>query len=84
MQFLVLMKTEGTDNEPIFEIPSIREYYMDLDYILNVVSDGPTKSFAYRRLKFLSSKWSMYSLLHEYDEIAEVKVRSLETHSISS
>lgn len=49
---------------------------MDLDTVLSVVTDGPAKSFAYRRLKYLSSKWQMYSLLHEYQELADMKVNS--------
>jgi AMP deaminase len=60
---------------PLFAVPSIREYFVDLDYVLNVISDGPTKSFAFRRLKYLSSKWSMYSLVNEYQELADMKVR---------
>jgi len=47
---------------------------MDLDFLLSVISDGPTKSFAFRRLKFLAGQWSMYSLLHEYQETADMKV----------
>lgn len=70
------VRREGS-KEPIFEVPTIREYYMDLDYVLSVISDGPTKSFAFRRLKFLASKWSMYTLLNEYEEIAEIKVSIL-------
>jgi AMP deaminase len=47
---------------------------MDLDEILNIISDGPAKSYAYRRLRYLESKWNMYSLLNEYQEIADSKV----------
>lgn len=49
---------------------------MDLDYVLSVISDGPTKSFAFRRLKYLLNKWNMYSLLNEYQEVADMKVSS--------
>ncbi|THH11141.1 hypothetical protein EW145_g843 [Phellinidium pouzarii] len=75
--------------KPIYEVPSIKEYYMDLDFVLGVISDGPTKSFALRRIKYLASKWSMYSLLSEYQEIADMKrvshrdfynVRKVDTH----
>ncbi|KAF9516503.1 hypothetical protein BS47DRAFT_1292245 [Hydnum rufescens UP504] len=68
---------ESTDasQTPLFAVPSIREYFVDLDYVLNVISDGPTKSFAFRRLKYLSGKWSMYSLVNEYQELADMKVR---------
>ncbi|CAG8530263.1 11560_t:CDS:10 [Diversispora eburnea] len=39
--------------KPAFIIPSNKEYFMDLDFILGVISDGPTKSYAYRRLLYL-------------------------------
>ncbi|KAF8318321.1 AMP deaminase [Cantharellus anzutake] len=59
--------------KPLFDIPSIREYFMDLDYVLGVISDGPNKSFAFRRLKYLQNKMSMYTLLYEFKELAEMK-----------
>ncbi|KAJ3171651.1 AMP deaminase [Geranomyces variabilis] len=69
--------------------PSIKDYFMDMDYILEVVSDGPTKSFAFRRLRYLESKFHMYVLLNEYQEMADSKrvphrdfynVRKVDTH----
>lgn len=42
--------------------------------MLSVISDGPAKSFAWRRLKYLESKWNLYVLLNEYRELAEMKV----------
>ena len=48
-----------------------------MDFILNVISDGPTKSFAFRRLRYLESKFHMYVLLNEYQELADSKVRTL-------
>ncbi|EIW59155.1 AMP deaminase [Trametes versicolor FP-101664 SS1] len=75
--------------EPVFEIPTIREYFLDLEKVLAVICDGPTKSFAFRRLNYLASKFTMYSLLNEPQELAEVKsvphrdfynVRKVDTH----
>ncbi|KAJ7717026.1 hypothetical protein B0H16DRAFT_448656 [Mycena metata] len=74
---------------PVYDIPNIREYFVDLDYILGVISDGPTKSFAFRRLKYLASKFTMYSLLNEFQELSDMKqvphrdfynVRKVDTH----
>ncbi|KAF9066473.1 hypothetical protein BDP27DRAFT_1330580 [Rhodocollybia butyracea] len=74
---------------PCFDIPSVREYFKDLDYVLSVIADGPTKSFAFRRLKYLSSKFTMYSLMNEFQELADMKsvphrdfynVRKVDTH----
>lgn len=63
--------------QKIQHVPSLKEYFTDLDYLLGVCSDGPAKSFAFRRLKYLSSKWSLYCLLNEYQELADMKVSSL-------
>lgn len=80
----------GADHsKPLYAIPTIKEYFVDLDYVLNVISNGPAKSFAWRRLKFLESKWNMYVLLNEYQELADMKrvphrdfynVRKVDTH----
>lgn len=64
----------GDTKNPAFDIPDIREYFLDLEYVLGVIADGPTKSFAYRRLKYLSSKFTMYCLLNEFEELADMKV----------
>ncbi|KAK2465384.1 hypothetical protein APHAL10511_002738 [Amanita phalloides] len=75
--------------KPAFDIPDIREFFIDLDYVLAVVTDGPAKSFAYRRLKYLASKFTMYTLLNDYKELAAMKsvphrdfynVRKVDTH----
>ncbi|KAG9065863.1 AMP deaminase [Linnemannia hyalina] len=75
--------------QPIVQVPKPKEYFQDLDFVLSVISDGPTKSFAFRRLKYLESKWNMYILLNEYEELAEAKrvphrdfynVRKVDTH----
>jgi AMP deaminase len=60
--------------KPFARVPSLKEYFTDLDYLLGVCSDGPAKSFAFRRLKYLASKWSLYCLLNEYQELADMKV----------
>ena len=75
--------------EPLLNIPTIRDFYMDLDSILNISSDGPSKSFAFRRLQFLEGKFNLYVLLNEYQEMADSKrvphrdfynVRKVDTH----
>lgn len=58
----------------LIKVPSMKKYYHDQDYILSVCSEGPTKSFAFRRLRFLESKFHMYVLLNEYQELADSKV----------
>ena len=74
---------------PVVNVPTIREFYMDLEEILNVSSDGPSKSFAFRRLQYLEGKFNLYVLLNEYQEMADSKkvphrdfynVRKVDTH----
>ncbi|KAH7218197.1 hypothetical protein DER44DRAFT_756023 [Fusarium oxysporum] len=81
---------EGHDTQtPAIKVPTIREFYMDLDDILDVSSDGPSKSFAFRRLQYLEGKFNLYVLLNEYQETADSKkvphrdfynVRKVDTH----
>ena len=77
MTGLLLSCYLAVDRKPIFDIPNIREYFMDLDFVLGVISDGPAKSFAFRRLQYLRAKFTMYTLLNEFQEMTEMKVRSL-------
>ncbi|KAI3393823.1 hypothetical protein diail_3599 [Diaporthe ilicicola] len=74
---------------PAVNVPTIKEYYVDLDVILSVSSDGPSKSFAFRRLQYLEGKYNLYALLNEYQETADTKkvphrdfynVRKVDTH----
>lgn len=74
---------------PILNIPTIRDFYMDLDSVLTISSDGPSKSFAFRRLQYLEGKFNLYVLLNEYQEMADSKrvphrdfynVRKVDTH----
>lgn len=75
--------------KPAVTIPTLREFYMDLDQVLNISSDGPSKSFAFRRLQYLEGKFNLYFLLNEYQETADSKkvphrdfynVRKVDTH----
>lgn len=49
---------------------------MDLDKVLDISSDGPSKSFAFRRLQYLEGRWNLYVLLNEHQEMADSKVES--------
>ncbi|KAK0656394.1 hypothetical protein B0T16DRAFT_399221 [Cercophora newfieldiana] len=81
-------QSEEADS-PIVNVPTLKEYYVDLEFILSVSSDGPSKSFAFRRLQYLEGKFNLYTLLNEYQETADSKkvphrdfynVRKVDTH----
>lgn len=63
---------------PVVNIPTIREFYIDLDNVLEISSDGPSKSFAFRRLQYLEGRWNLYVLLNEHQEMADSKVGSMQ------
>jgi AMP deaminase len=82
-------ETAADQQEPAVQIPSLRDFYMDLDAVVDVSTDGPTKSFAFKRLSYLEGKFQLYALLNEYQEIADSKkvphrdfynVRKVDTH----
>jgi len=79
----------GPNQRPIANVPTLRDYYLALDTILDIASDGPAKSFAYRRLQYLEGRYNLYTLLNEYEEVADTKkvphrdfynVRKVDTH----
>ncbi|CAO3638756.1 unnamed protein product [Cunninghamella blakesleeana] len=89
--FYQVYKTEDDkkNDRPVSHVPDRKEFYEDLDTVLTTISDGPAKSFAFRRLRFLDSSWQMYILLNEFQEMADSKrvshrdfynVRKVDTH----
>jgi AMP deaminase len=76
-------------HRPLATVPTLRDYYIAMDTILDIASDGPAKSFAYRRLQYLEGRYNLYTLLNEYQEVADTKkvphrdfynVRKVDTH----
>ena len=87
--YQVFAPSKTSSRTPIVDIPTIRDYYVALDRVLQISSDGPTKSFAFRRLQYLEGKYNLYFLLNEYQEMADTKrvphrdfynVRKVDTH----
>ncbi|KAL3235059.1 AMP deaminase [Nakaseomyces bracarensis] len=79
----------GDKSAVIADIPSLRDYYLDLERMVGISSDGPAKSFAFRRLQYLEARWNLYYLLNEYQETSVSKrnphrdfynVRKVDTH----
>ncbi|CCK68781.1 AMP deaminase KNAG_0B03390 [Huiozyma naganishii CBS 8797] len=79
----------GDRGDLIANIPTLRDYYLDLDKMVSISSDGPAKSFAFRRLQYLEARWNLYYLLNEYQETSVSKrnphrdfynVRKVDTH----
>ena len=76
-------------HQNIVKVPTLNEFYKDMNQVQNVSSDGPTKSFAYRQLDILEGKFHLYNLVNAYQEMADCKkvphrdfynVRKVDTH----
>lgn len=87
--YQVFESTSASKAAPVVHVPTLRDFYMDLETIHDISSDGPAKSFAYRRLQYLEGRYNLYTLLNEYEEVAETKkvphrdfynVRKVDTH----
>ncbi|XP_061910152.1 AMP deaminase 2-like isoform X4 [Entelurus aequoreus] len=69
--------------------PNLQEYIGDMNVMMALIINGPVKSFCYRRLQYLSSKFQMHVLLNEMKELAAQKkvphrdfynIRKVDTH----
>ncbi|XP_018536854.2 AMP deaminase 2 isoform X2 [Lates calcarifer] len=69
--------------------PDLTEYIADMNVMMALIINGPVKSFCYRRLQYLSSKFQMHILLNEMKELAAQKkvphrdfynIRKVDTH----
>ncbi|XP_060713765.1 AMP deaminase 2-like isoform X2 [Tachysurus vachellii] len=69
--------------------PDLQEFINDMNFMMALIINGPVKSFCYRRLQYLSSKFQMHVLLNEMKELAAQKkvphrdfynIRKVDTH----
>ncbi|XP_039758165.1 AMP deaminase 2-like [Pararge aegeria] len=81
---------DASDHRPLrYRYLPFEKYVEDMARLTAMISDGPLKSFCYRRLSYLSSKYKMHVLLNELHELALQKavphrdfynVRKVDTH----
>uniref|UniRef100_A0A8D8X5P7 AMP deaminase n=1 Tax=Cacopsylla melanoneura TaxID=428564 RepID=A0A8D8X5P7_9HEMI len=72
-----------------FPYPDLAEFVSNMTRLCAMIADGPLKSFCYRRLSYLSSKFQLHVLLNELRELASQKavphrdfynIRKVDTH----
>ncbi|XP_052720968.1 AMP deaminase 2-like isoform X8 [Crassostrea angulata] len=82
---------EAVKNNTPLELPYIqpKTFLADQNIMYALISDGPLKSFCYRRLSYLSSKYQLHTLMNELKESAAQKevphrdfynIRKVDTH----
>ncbi|XP_065353063.1 AMP deaminase 2 isoform X2 [Cloeon dipterum] len=73
-------------NYPYYDLAN---FVSDMNILCSMIADGPLKSFCYRRLTYLSSKYQLHVLLNELRELAAQKavphrdfynIRKVDTH----
>jgi len=77
-------------NNPLpYTYPTLDIFVQDMNRLCTMIADGPLKSFCYRRLSYLSSKFQLHVLLNELRELASQKavphrdfynIRKVDTH----
>lgn len=81
--------SESEPERGLVDMPSLRDFYVDLDFIQTVIADGPTKSLTFRRLRYLQAQFNLYHLQNETLEFADQRrvphrdfynVRKVDTH----
>ncbi|XP_018340811.1 PREDICTED: uncharacterized protein LOC108747674 isoform X8 [Trachymyrmex septentrionalis] len=72
-----------------YSYPDLAAFVQDMNLFCAMIADGPLKSFCYRRLSYLSSKYQLHVLLNELRELASQKavphrdfynIRKVDTH----
>lgn len=56
-----------------YSYPDLATFVGDMNRLCAMIADGPLKSFCYRRLSYLSSKFQLHVLLNELRELASQK-----------
>lgn len=63
-----------TNGKPVdYSYPDLATFVRDMNLLCAMIADGPLKSFCYRRLSYLSSKFQLHVLLNELRELASQK-----------
>ncbi|XP_064073921.1 AMP deaminase 2 isoform X3 [Vanessa tameamea] len=87
--FNLYKKKEDGEQRVPYDYINLAQYIQDKNTMCNMMSDGPLKSFCYRRLSYLSSKFQLHVLLNELRELASQKavphrdfynIRKVDTH----
>lgn len=72
-----------------FVYPELKMFVDDYHLLVNLIGNGPLKTFCYKRLHYLKSKFELHCMLNEFKEISQQKsvphrdfynVRKVDTH----
>ena len=70
-------------------VPSVDEFYADMDFLFNLRSSGPVQTYCFNRLQLIQTKFELHGMVHTTTERNELKsnchrdfynVRKVDTH----
>ena len=73
----------------LISVPSIHEFYEDMDFLFDLRSSGPVQTYCFNRLQLLHTKFELHNTVHGTTERDELKsnchrdfynVRKVDTH----
>lgn len=64
-----VVHVEGMD----LPTPDLATFIDDMNFLIALIAQGPTKTYTHRRLKFLMSKFNVHEMLNEMEELKELK-----------
>ncbi|XP_034000474.1 AMP deaminase 1 [Trematomus bernacchii] len=53
--------------------PDYNTFIDDMNFLIALIAQGPTKTYTHRRLKFILSKFNVHEMLNEMEEMNELK-----------
>ncbi|KAK1152298.1 AMP deaminase 1-like, partial [Acipenser oxyrinchus oxyrinchus] len=67
-------KEAASKNQPKdLSYPDYETFIDDMNFLIALIAQGPTKTYTHHRLKFLQSKFNVHEMLNETEEMKEVK-----------
>lgn len=76
-------------NHNLVPVPSVGEFYNDMDFLFNLRSSGPVQTYCFNRLQLIQTKFELHGMVHTTTERNELKsnchrdfynVRKVDTH----
>lgn len=52
------------DDTPVFDVPSVDEFYRDMKFMTALSSPGPVTTYAYKRMQVLEERFNLHEMLN--------------------
>eukprot|EP01029_Cantina_marsupialis_P007196 TRINITY_DN179620_c0_g1_i1.p1 TRINITY_DN179620_c0_g1~~TRINITY_DN179620_c0_g1_i1.p1 ORF type:complete len:264 (-),score=93.83 TRINITY_DN179620_c0_g1_i1:78-869(-) len=63
--FKVFSKDKNGDEKAMFDVASAEEFFQDYMRLINILNNGPVKTFTHLRMKLLKARFEMHRLLNQ-------------------